>query len=424
MNTGNAPIAPTSRSNRLFIIDFLRGAAILGLILANMSFYNTPFHAQTGEFTLWDDTANRIANLFIWFFVEGKFYPLFSLLFGMGFYLFLQKANDSMDEVVLTFRKRLFFLLLFGLLHVLLLWYADILIVYALFGLILTWFRNRSDRTILRSAIIFIMIPVVVVGLSIGFLKLAMMVPEAAESIEANFAYQMTQTEELIDETITTYSTGSFAEIVSMRLAEYANTLPGYLFFYPNFLAMLFVGFYIGRKKIFENPASGLSVWKRVFWWCLPLALVFNLVVAYYNQTASYIFPDWDLLLITIGYGIGGPSMMFVYIYILGVIYHKNLLKKITYAICRTGQMAFTNYLTHSIICTTLFYSYGFGLYGKVNYWQGIIIALAIYIIQVIWSHYWLTYFRFGPFEWLWRSLTYGKRQPMKRGNSHNHIKT
>ncbi|MGM0573447.1 MAG: DUF418 domain-containing protein, partial [Bacteroidota bacterium] len=99
-------------------------------------------------------------------------------------------------------------------------------------------------------------------------------------------------------------------------------------------------------------------------------------------------------------------------------------LKKITYAICRTGQMAFTNYLTHSIICTTLFYSYGFGLYGKVNYWQGILIALVIYVIQVIWSHYWLTYFRFGPFEWLWRSLTYGKRQPMKRRDSHNHIKT
>jgi len=121
------------------------------------------------------------------------------------------------------------------------------------------------------------------------------------------------------------------------------------------------------------------------------------------------------LFITTLSYAIGGPAMMFVYIYILALIYHKNVLNKIIQAICKTGQMAFTNYLTQSIICTTIFYSYGLGLYGKVNFWQGILLAIAIYIVQVIWSHYWLKYYKFGPFEWLWRSMTYGKRQPMRR---------
>jgi len=414
MNTVKTTIKPIAGQERKVILDFLRGIAIFGIIAANMAVYNAPFHTMYGEFILWDDTANKIANFFLKFFIEGKFYPLFSLLFGIGFYFFLQKANDTVNKVVFTFRKRLMFLFMFGILHVLLLWYGDVLIVYAIFGLILTWFRNRSNKTLIRSAIIFLMIPVVVTILMIGFLKLAMMVPEAAQAIEAEFSHQTSKTKEYIDKTIVTYSTGSFSEIIRIRIAEYIESIPGYLFFYPNFMAMLLVGFYVGRKKIFEDLESGLKILKKVFIWCLPLAIVFNLLLAYYNQTASYIIPDWDLLIVTISYAIGGPAMMFVYIYILALVYHKNVLNKIIQAICKTGQMAFTNYLSHSIICTTLFFSYGFGLYGKVNYWQGLFIAIAIYVVQVIWSHYWLKYYKFGPFEWLWRSMAYGKRQTMK----------
>jgi len=414
MNTTKTTIKPIAGQERKVILDFLRGIAIFGIIAANMAVYNAPFHTMSGEFILWDDTANKIANFFLKFFIEGKFYPLFSLLFGIGFYFFLQKANDTVNKVVFTFRKRLMFLFIFGILHVLLLWYGDVLIVYAIFGLILTWFRNRSNKTLIRSAIIFLMIPVVLIGVLVGFMKLAMMVPEAAQAIEAEFSHQISQTKEYIDKTIVTYSTGSFSEIIRIRIAEYIESIPGYLFFYPNFMAMLLAGFYVGRKKIFEDLDSGLKILKKVFIWCLPLAIIFNLLLAYYNQTASYIIPDWDLLIVTISYAIGGPALMFVYIYILALIYHKNVLNKIIQVICKTGQMAFTNYLSHSIICTTLFFSYGFGLYGKVNYWQGLLIAIAIYVVQVIWSHYWLKYYKFGPFEWLWRSMTYGKWQTMK----------
>ncbi len=111
----------------------------------------------------------------------------------------------------------------------------------------------------------------------------------------------------------------------------------------------------------------------------------------------------------------GVTAMMFVYLYILTYLYYKGVFGNIANLISKVGKMAFANYLKQSIICTTLYYSYGFGLYGKVNYREGVLITIAIYIVQIIWSYYWLKHFRFGPFEWLWRTLTYGKRQPMRR---------
>ncbi len=266
MNTTKTTIKPIAGQERKVILDFLRGIAIFGIIAANMAVYNAPFHTMSGEFILWDDTANKIANFFLKFFIEGKFYPLFSLLFGIGFYFFLQKANDTVNKVVFTFRKRLMFLFIFGILHVLLLWYGDVLIVYAIFGLILTWFRNRSNKTLIRSAIIFLMIPVVLIGVLVGFMKLAMMVPEAAQAIEAEFSHQISQTKEYIDKTIVTYSTGSFSEIIRIRIAEYIESIPGYLFFYPNFMAMLLAGFYVGRKKIFEDLDSGVKNIEKSFY--------------------------------------------------------------------------------------------------------------------------------------------------------------
>jgi len=132
-------------------------------------------------------------------------------------------------------------------------------------------------------------------------------------------------------------------------------------------------------------------------------------------EMTSYTSLNWHMLLMVASSLIGGPAMMFVYLYLFTLLYHKGVFGKVTQAISKTGRMAFTNYFTQSIICTTIFYSYGLGLYGKVNLWQGILLAVAIYILQVIWSHHWLKHYRFGPLEWLWRSMTYRERQPMKR---------
>jgi len=408
-------IKPLRGKERMEILDFLRGLAILGILLVNMSFFNSPFFMHSGDYVLWDDLPNKLTQYIIWFFWEGKFYPLFAVLFGLGFYIFLQKADDGLRHVLFRYRMRLLYLLIFGILHVVFFWHGDILVFYALFGFVMTWFHGRSDKTLIVWAIIFIILPIIIIAALVGLINLAMQIPEAAEGIEAGFREQNRIIQETIDRAMIVYSTGSFSEIMRMRLTEYSMVINGVLFVFPNVMSLFLAGIVLGRKKVFKDIPNALSVLKKFFWWCLPVGVILSTTYVYSMEMTSYTSLNWHMLLMVASSLIGGPAMMFVYLYLFTLLYHKGVFGKVTQAISKTGRMAFTNYFTQSIICTTIFYSYGLGLYGKVNLWQGILLAVAIYILQVIWSHHWLKHYRFGPLEWLWRSMTYRERQPMKR---------
>ncbi len=409
-------IKPLKGSERKEILDFLRGIALFGILLVNMAYFNTPFFAHiTTDYALWDDLPNTIFRWFIGLFLEGKFYPMFSLLFGLGFYFFLQKTENSLKPVVFTYRIRLLYLLFFGILHVTLLWNGDILILYALAGFVMTWFKKSSDKTILVWAIVFILLPIVMIAGLVGILKLAMLVPEAAEEMTAAFEMQDQVLNQMTEKALIVYSTGSFAEIFRVRLQEYAVMLNNLLFMIPAAVSLFLVGIYMGRKKVFQDMDHGVKVLRKMFFWCLPIGLLLSIGYVYYMHAGFYHITNWEFVVIMVGVLIGGPAITFVYIYFIMLLYQKGAFRKITGLISGAGRMAFTNYLTQSVICTTIFYSYGLGLYGQVNIWQGLLLATAIYIVQVIWSHYWLKHYQFGPFEWLWRSLTYRKWQPMKK---------
>ncbi len=195
--------------------------------MVNMQFFNVPFTITMGEGRLWTDPVNSGAWWFIDFFFHGKFYVLFSLLFGMGFYLFLRKADEAGRAIVTIFRRRLLVLLMFGVLHVLLLWYGDILVIYALFGFVLVWFRRKSNRTVLVWAGVFMLLPVFFTSLIAVLINLALSVPEAAAEMQAGFDGQKAHLNELTRQAILTYSQGSFPEIISMRLTEYSFILGG-----------------------------------------------------------------------------------------------------------------------------------------------------------------------------------------------------
>lgn len=408
-------IRPLRGKERMEILDFLRGLAIFGILLVNMSFFNSPFFMHSGDYVLWEDLPNKLTQYIIWFFWEGKFYPLFAVLFGLGFYFFLQKAEDGLRPVLFRYRMRLLYLLIFGILHVVFFWHGDILVFYALFGFVMTWFHKRSDKTLIVWAIIFIILPIIIIAALVGVINLAMQIPEAAEGIEAGFREQNRFIQETIDRAFLVYSTGSFSEIMRMRLTEYSMVVNGVLFVFPNVMSLFLVGIVLGRKKVFKDIPNALSVLKKFFWWCLPVGVILSTTYVYSMEITSYTSLNWHMLLMVASSLIGGPAMMFVYLYLFTLLYHKGFFGKVTQAISKTGRMAFTNYLTQTIICTTIFYSYGLGLYGRVNYWQGILLAIAIFGLQLLWSHYWLRNYRFGPFEWLWRSMTYARWQPLKR---------
>ena len=408
-------LQPVQQSKRILVLDVLRGFALLGILMVNMPVFNSPFAVLLGEQRLWTDPVNATAQWLIDFFFHGKFYVLFSFLFGLGFYFFLKKADEAGRAIMKVFRRRLVILLGFGVLHVLLLWYGDILVIYALFGFVLTWFRNKSDRSLLIWAAVFLMIPIVFTSLMIGAIHLAMGTPDIAAGIEASFAGQAAYFERFVAEAMNTYRTGSYSEILSLRLTEYSYIWGGIFSFFPFVMAMFLTGLLAGRRGWLADIRANKGFFKKLFWYSLPPALLANWLLATYAATASHVFPDIELLYMIIGFALGGPSMAFVYISLIVFCLNRGYFSWLSAKFAAVGRMALTNYLTQSIICTTLFYSYGLGLYGKVDILRGMWITLGIFIVQLVWSHFWLKRFRFGPFEWVWRTLTYGRRPPSNR---------
>lgn len=405
---------PMQTQERVEILDLLRGFALLGILMVNLPLMNAPFLTEMREFALWTDPLNTQAKWVLDFFFTGKFYTLFSMLFGMGFYYFMRKADEANRGVLPLFRKRLAWLLLIGALHVVLLWYGDILVFYALFGFLMILFRKKSNKALLIWAFCILLLPILFSLLFALFFKWMLSIPDAAEEMLKTFDESYFSMKEMFERTLTVYATGSFGQIVAMRLREYSNVLGGILFFFPNVLAMFLVGMVLARKKVFENREAHKGFFQKLLLFSLPFALTGNYLYATYSVQSSYIMIDMNTVIALVGHGFGGPAMTFVYIAIIAHCYHNNYLPRLSHAIKRTGRMALTNYLMQSVIATTLFFSYGLGLYGKVNIWQGMLLTLAIYIVQVVWSDIWLRHFRFGPMEWLWRTLTYGKKQKMK----------
>jgi len=406
---------PTLPANRIQSLDVLRGMAIFGILMVNMPLMNSPMITIISDVKLWTDMPNIIATGFIKLFFESKFYVLFSLLFGYGFYLFLNKSMPENKSVIPVYRRRLFFLLLFGIAHMVLLWPGDILIFYALFGFSLLLFRKSPDKKLLRWALGFILLPIILNAIIVFFIFLAGFSPEAKAEMEAEFAQNSLEVTAIIYKALEIYPAGSFSEIVNMRLTEYGMLLPGVVFFYPNVLAMFLLGQYAARKGYLHNTVRHIGFFRKLFPYGLLIGLPLNIIYAVIFLQVQMGQPNIWSLVASICVGFGGPSLTLAYVSGFILLRHNGYLKKFSKWLAPVGRMALTNYLMHSIIAAILFLSHGFALYGKVNIWQGILITIAIFAVQIPLSNWWLSRFRFGPFEWLWRSLTYLKWQPMRR---------
>lgn len=406
---------PTLGTKRIQTLDMLRGLAIFGILIVNMPLMNAPLVTIISGIKLWPSLPDQIAMGIIKFLFEGKFYILFSLLFGYGFWLFLNKAMPEGRSVIPLYRRRIFYLLLFGIAHVLLLWPGDILVFYALMGFILILFRNTSDRKLVKWAVGFLAVPIVLTGIMVLFVYLGSSIPEVKAGMEASFAEQQEQVTAVINNALEVYASGSFSEIVQMRLTEYAMLLPGVLFFYPNVLAMFLLGQYAARKGYLRNPEQHLPFFRKTLRIGLVTGIPLNLLYAGVYSLANLSQPSIYTFLVTLTIGIGGPALTLAYVSAILLMLQQGTLKCLSNKLAPVGRMALTNYLMHSIIAAILFLSHGFALYGKVSVWQGVLITIIIFAMQIPFSNWWLSRYKFGPFEWLWRSLTYGKAQPMKR---------
>ena len=406
---------PLHQSERIELIDATRGIALFGILMVNMLYMYEPM-SQVMLGAKPDASVQQImAESFIKFFFEGKFYVIFSMLFGFGFWVFLNKSKENEKSSLPVFKRRLLFLLLFGLAHIVFLWAGDILLYYSLFGFLLILFRKASDKNIMRWAVILALIPTILTSLMVLAVSLFSRSPEIKAEIDSQLQGNVIAMEDLVERAASIYSSGSFSEIISVRMEEFFTMLGGSLFFFcPVILAMFLIGFLVARRGIVSNYETNLPLFEKVFWWGLSMGVITNVLYTVSYRYSSMNVPDGWSLLTTSMHTFGGISLGLCYISGISILFIKGKAGLLIKYFAPIGRMALTNYLMQSIICSILFHSYGFGFYGKVEVWQGIVLAVLIFALQVQLSRWWLSRFRFGPFEWLWRSLTYFRLQPMK----------
>jgi len=405
--------APVQQATRINQLDILRGFALLGILLMNIQSFSMPGAAYLNP-TAWGSLDG--ANFWVWavsnIIADAKFMGLFSILFGAGVCLFAERAEQKTGKSAWHHYKRNFWLLVFGLIHAHFIWYGDILYCYALCAFWVYWFRNRSVRFLIISSIVFISIASIY-SLFINFALNNNYIP--ADSVTEILSFWLPNTEQLNTE-IQAY-TGSLAEQFSYRSHE-AIFLETQVFLTTLLwraggmmllgMALYKSGVLIGNKSptyYLTLTITGLLIGISISTYGV-FQNINNDFSLYYSMFLGNQFNYWGSILTTLGY-----------IGLLNLIIHKGFLQGLQKHLASVGQMAFTNYIFQSIFCTFIFYGIGLGLYGEVERVYQLLIVIAVWIIQLLYSPLWLQKYKFGPLEWAWRSLTYWQKQPMKREN-------
>lgn len=416
MGASNSLIAPVQQAERIQIVDILRGFALFGILFVNMTIFSRPIQAILFPFDPAAPWFDRAAEWLIYFLGEGKFYALFSMLFGLGLTLQMKRIEGRGERFVPLYLRRLIVLLGIGIVHAFLIWMGDILIMYALLGFLLILFRKAKPRTLLVWMVILIALPILFNAGATLLIELGSSTPEGATQIEAAFARTIAGFTTDLENAYHIYANGNFAEITAQRIYDYTSMgLSAFFVMGFNVMAMFLLGVYFGKQEIFRNLEANRDLFRKLLTWGLVIGLSGNALYATLILPISRIEMTWQQLLATVAQGIGAPFLMMAYVSAFCLLALSPVWTKRLQVLAPVGQMALTNYLTQSIVCTLIFYGYGLGLFGKMSVAMGIGLTIVIYLLQIPFSHWWMKRFKYGPAEWFWRSLTYGKLQPMKR---------
>lgn len=408
MNQSN--VGPVEGKRRYLILDILRGFALAGICLANFPEFSLySFLDGEAASTMPTALADRVMQYFLYIFVDGKFYTIFSLLFGIGFSIILANNSARGANGVKVFYRRMTVLLIIGLAHLLLLWSGDILMLYALAGMALPLFIRAKDKTLIVWALILLMLPVAIdfigavvsFGVSDKLVEWQWMLCSRYGITEENFAYWLRDAE--------TY--GDVSQFLRMgaveRMWEFVESSR-----YFKVGGLFLIGFLIGRHKIYARLSELTLLLKKL---CLTGFCAGLPLSAIYAWSAMEGKPM----------GAGVHSLLYfisVYItslgYITGIclLFQSSQEGKVWRLLSYPGRMALSCYIGQSVAGILIFYGIGFGLGADMGLIYVGMIALAVYIIEIAICALWLSCFRFGPLEWIWRCLTYGRLFSIFRG--------
>ncbi len=410
-------LAPVQAKERELFMDVLRGFAILGIFIANLgsgfSYYQEEAH-RTGPLLVpgWDHKMTMLHHMFI----EGKFYSIFSLLFGWGIALQIKRGMARGVDAVPTVRRRLAFMLLLGFIH-LMIWPGDIVFFYALLGFLLLPLRKFSNKTLLITGVVLILSPILLYFLKMTWPELnypARKLFETGNLVDMRLNHITSE-----EEYFKFIANADWFDVLKSNISGFFYRY-GYLFFVsrvPKVLGMFLIGYVVGRTDFYKN----ITQHKKLLYWVIGIGLVIGLpanyflahYMGYYNS--DYFMLKQKGLYQTIAYALGVAPLAMAYVALFMLAFRTNAGKKIFSVLAPVGKMAFSNYILQSLVGNFVFLTAGLGLMGTIGPVYFTLFGFLFFILQIILSTIWLKFFNFGPIEWLWRSATYKKWQPIRK---------
>lgn len=428
----HSSLSPTTTTERIQTLDIIRGFSLLGILIVNMYSFSHPIEESLFSFDPKMSVLDQTTTWCILFLAEGKFYPIFSILFGLGLTLQMRRFTIKDQSFILFYCRRLILLLIIGLIHAYFIWVGDILTLYAILGVILICYRQAQPKTLLIWIGIWLTISLLIyLVLIFNFRNESIPVEQLiideqelinAEKSAANSNIPSLESAESETATLEPiyqiYAQGNFAQIIAQRAHEiHSRVIWVDIIGAPEILAFFLLGIYFGRRQLFQKLDDNLTFLQQLFWWGLSLGITSNFIYATWSITLEQYEPFSLTIVVLIAQSVGSLTLSLCYIAALIRLSRQPYWQSFLRWLSPVGQMALTNYLTQSLICTSIFYGYGFGLFGQFGITEGVVLAGLIYLIQVIFSTWWMRRFYFGPMEWLWRSGSYLKWQPFYRLN-------
>jgi len=407
-----AHLEPVSSHERLDLVDIVRGFALFGVLLANLVWTTTDELLTDVRLSqLPTAPVDRIVKPLVVFFIDHKFITLFSFLFGLGFAIQLSRARDRGRDVVAIYARRLSILAIIGVLHVAVLWFGDILLIYAVTGFGLLVVRRFNGGVLIILALVLTLLPSVATGL---YPRMTGGSAQAEASAQADDDADK-------ERRLAIFDGESYMAIARDDISHFFGDMLSRgvaLTIVPLVFARFIFGLYVGRRNWPQRTANLLPVLWRLLPWAAVVGVLGTTVsvLREHLQHTQALRPDSLWVTVTAPIEeIGVLTMSFSYLSVLVLLFHRSVTwRRRLGHLAPVGRMALTNYLTQSLLYLLLFSGVGFGLYGEVGPAICVLFAILIFSAQLVLSRWWLARYRFGPAEWLWRTLTYGQLQPMR----------
>lgn len=421
---------PTRPGDRIEVLDVIRGYALWGVLLINMMNFGAL------QVDLWTDPTNRFTYWAQRFFFEQKSWRLFSFMFGLGFAIQMIRAEERGVRFASVYTRRLAVLFGIGMLHSFV--YGSVLVPYAMLGFVLMFFRKASPRTLLIWVAVLLISWPADQHVTRVWNRSHASDPEAATETRQQDAMYTESETDLAQSGRRAYANGTLFEFFAARRPAVIDEVKAFFRWESyrgseslvGFLAMFMLGLYAGRMRIFEHLDRYRRLMRIVLWWGLGLGLTASLsdwiirdfvcqVDAIWKEDPCLNELHWAVAFgRAVVWSFGASAFALFYAALIAVLFERPSWRAILTPIGAVGRTALSNYVLQTILFVLVFAGFGFGKLLRLGSAPVFAIAALIYAIEIPLSVWWLKHFQFGPLEWLWRTLTYMRLQPMRRSRA------